>query len=88
MYASEQNSGIAIRTMGLRMPSLQRKTPMNANQVNGSVRALAGKLQEQAGILLGSRAQQLRGLQKQVLGQAEKKLGDYQECAKQAVSGL
>jgi uncharacterized protein YjbJ (UPF0337 family) len=61
---------------------------MNTNQVNGSVRTLAGKLQEQAGILFGSKAQQLRGLQKQALGQAEKKLGDYQEGAKQAVSGI
>jgi uncharacterized protein YjbJ (UPF0337 family) len=61
---------------------------MNANQVHGSVRTLAGKMQEQAGIFLGSRAQQLRGLQKQVLGLAEKKLGDYQECVKHAVSGL
>lgn len=61
---------------------------MNANQIHGSFRAFVGKVQEQAGILLGSRTQQLRGLQKQVLGQAEKKLGDYQECSKHAVGGL
>jgi uncharacterized protein YjbJ (UPF0337 family) len=60
---------------------------MNANQVNGAVRTLAGKVQEQAGILLGSKAQQLRGLQKQVLGHAEKKLGDYQRCVRSPVNG-
>jgi uncharacterized protein YjbJ (UPF0337 family) len=66
-------------------PFLQRKTFMNANQVNGTVRAFVGKLQEQAGQLVGSRRQQLRGLQKQVLGNAEKKIGDFQEAARNTV---
>ena len=65
-----------------------RKTPMNTNQIQGAFRTFAGKVQEQAGVLLGSRGQQLSGLQKQVLGQAERKLGDRQESAKHALNGV
>ena len=58
---------------------------MNANQINGTLRTLVGKVQEQAGHATGSRRQVLRGLQRQVLGAAEKRLGDYQEAARRVV---
>ena len=58
---------------------------MNANQIRGTIRNLAGKVQEQTGHLLGSRRQVLRGLQRQVLGAAEKRLGDFQEAARHTV---
>lgn len=58
---------------------------MNANQFNGTVKAIVGKLQEQAGHVLGNKRQMLRGLQRQVLGAAEKRLGDHQESARRAV---
>ena len=61
---------------------------MNANQINGTVKTLLGKVQEQAGNLLGNRRQALRGLQRQVLGAAEKRLGDYQESARRAVGNV
>jgi uncharacterized protein YjbJ (UPF0337 family) len=58
---------------------------MNANQIHGTFRNLAGRVQEQAGHLVGNRRQVLRGLQRQVLGAAEKRLGDLQETARRAV---
>ncbi len=58
---------------------------MNANQINGTLRTLVGKVQEQAGHALGNRRQVLRGLQRQVLGAAEKRLGDFQQAARRAV---
>lgn len=64
---------------------LLRKTSMNANQIHGTFRNLAGKLQERTGHLLGNRRQVLRGLQRQVLGSAEKRLGDFQEAARRTV---
>lgn len=58
---------------------------MNANQIHGTFRDLTGRVQEQAGKLVGNRKQELRGLQRQVLGKAEKKLGDFQASAGRAV---
>lgn len=54
---------------------------MNKNQIQGEVKNIAGKVQEQVGKLLGSKEQQAHGIQKQVAGTAEVMLGD----AKQAV---
>jgi uncharacterized protein YjbJ (UPF0337 family) len=59
---------------------------MNANQISGTIKTLVGKVQERAGDLVGNRRQALRGLQRQVLGSAEKRLGDCQASARRAVS--
>ena len=59
---------------------------MNANQFHGTIRKIAGKVQEQAGHVMGNRRQVLRGLQRQVLGAAEKRLGDFQEAARRTVN--
>ena len=58
---------------------------MNTNQVHGTFRNFVGQCQERAGKLLGSNRQQLRGLQRQVLGKAEIKLGNFQDAAKRTV---
>ena len=55
---------------------------MNKNQVKGSVKDLAGKVQEGAGKLVGSKEQQAKGLGKQVAGKAEKAYGDAKETIK------
>ena len=70
------------------LSSFQRKSSMNANQINGTIKSLVGKVQEQAGDLLGNRRQALRGLQRQVLGAAEKRLGDHQQSARRAVCNV
>jgi len=57
---------------------------MNTNQVHGTFKDYIGRVQEQAGKLTGNRGQQLRGLQRQVLGRAERRLGDFQQSAKHA----
>lgn len=58
---------------------------MNKNQVKGAVKDAAGKVQEEAGKLVGSKEQQAKGLQKQVAGKVEKKLGDAKEVVKDVV---
>ena len=58
---------------------------MNANQFNGTVKGLLGRVQEQAGQLVGSKTQMLRGLQRQVLGAAEKRQGDCEASAQRAL---
>ncbi len=61
---------------------------LNENQVKGTVKNLAGKVQEEAGKLVGNREQQAKGLQKQVAGKAEKHLGDVKEVVKDAKDAL
>ena len=49
---------------------------MNKNQVKGTVKEVAGKVQEGAGKLVGSKEHQAKGLGKQVAGKAEKAYGN------------
>ena len=57
---------------------------MNKNQFKGSVKNIAGKVQEEVGKMAGSKEQQVKGLNKQITGKAEKKLGDAQAAIKMA----
>ena len=57
---------------------------MNKNQTHGAVKDVAGKVQTETGKLVGNKEQQAKGLQKQVAGKAEKKLGDAKEAVKDA----
>ena len=57
---------------------------MNKNQVKGAVKDIAGKVQEEAGKLVGSKDQQAKGLNKQISGKAEKAYGDVKEATKHA----
>ena len=55
---------------------------MNKDQVKGVAKDMAGKVQEEAGKLVGSTEQQAKGLQKQVAGKAQKLVGDAKEALK------
>jgi uncharacterized protein YjbJ (UPF0337 family) len=57
---------------------------MNKNQVKGAVKDIAGKVQEEAGKLTGSKEQQVKGLNKQISGKAEKAYGDVKAAIKHA----
>ena len=59
---------------------------MNKNQVKGTIKDAAGKVQEAAGKAVGSNEQQAKGLKKQVVGQAQKAVGDLQAVVKDGVS--
>lgn len=52
---------------------------MNKDQVKGATKQVAGKVQEGAGKLVGSREQQAKGLAKQVSGKIQKNVGDAKE---------
>lgn len=58
---------------------------MNENQVKGTAKDIAGKVQETVGQAVGSKDQQAKGLAKQVEGKGEKTLGDAKEVVKDAV---
>jgi uncharacterized protein YjbJ (UPF0337 family) len=57
---------------------------MNKNQVKGAVKNVAGKVQEEAGKLVGSKEQQAKGINKQISGKAERVYGDVKEAIKHA----
>ena len=55
---------------------------MNKDQVKGEAKGLAGKIQEEAGKLTGSKEQQTKGLEKQIEGKIQKGVGDLKETVK------
>lgn len=52
---------------------------MNKNQMQGKAKEIVGKVQEEAGKLVGSDKQQIKGLDKQVTGKVQKAMGDVEE---------
>lgn len=58
---------------------------MNKDQVKGTAKDIAGKVQEEAGKLVGSSEQQAKGLARQSEGKVQKGYGDAKEAAKDAV---
>ena len=58
---------------------------MNKDQVKGKAKDIGGKIQEEAGKLVGSSEQQAKGLNKQAEGKLQKGLGDAKEAVKNVV---
>ena len=52
---------------------------MNKNQIKGIATIAAGEVQEKMGEITGSKAQQVKGLQKQISGNLGKSLGDAEQ---------
>lgn len=57
---------------------------MNKDQVKGSTKDAAGKVQEATGKAIGSKEQELKGMKKQVEGSTQKAYGDAKEGVKNA----
>jgi uncharacterized protein YjbJ (UPF0337 family) len=55
---------------------------MNKDQINGAVKDVAGKVQQEAGSLVGSTKQQVKGAVLQAEGKAQKHLGDAEQASK------
>ena len=55
---------------------------MNRDQVKGVAKDVAGKVQQQAGKLVGSKEQQIKGLSKQIAGKAQEGVGDVKQSVK------
>jgi uncharacterized protein YjbJ (UPF0337 family) len=62
----------------------QTETSMNKDHVKGTVKDIAGKVQEKAGELTGSEKQQLKGVKNQVEGKIQKGVGDVKDAFKDA----
>lgn len=57
---------------------------MNRDQVEGSAKNIAGKVQRKVGELTGSKTQQAKGLAKQVEGKLQKGVGNVEEAVDKA----
>ena len=55
---------------------------MNKDQVKGVAKDVTGKVQEEAGKLVGSKEQQIKGLSKQISGKVQKGVGDVEQSVK------
>jgi uncharacterized protein YjbJ (UPF0337 family) len=58
---------------------------MNRKQIRGTVRGLAGKLEEEAGKILGNWGMRRNGVAKKISGRAERLAGDATELIKHAL---
>jgi uncharacterized protein YjbJ (UPF0337 family) len=52
---------------------------MNKDQIKGKAKDIGGKIQEEAGKVVGSSEQQAKGLGKQVEGKVQEKAGDLKD---------
>jgi uncharacterized protein YjbJ (UPF0337 family) len=57
---------------------------MNSNQIKGTAKDVAGKVQESVGKVVGSPEQRVKGVEKQIEGKLQKGVGNVQEAAKES----
>lgn len=55
---------------------------MNKDQMKGNMKDAAGKVQEKAGEMMGSREHEAKGMKKQVEGKTQETWGDAKEASK------
>ena len=55
---------------------------MNRDQLKGTAKDVAGKVQEKVGQVTGSTSQQVKGVGKQIEGKIQKGMGDVEQAAK------
>jgi uncharacterized protein YjbJ (UPF0337 family) len=60
--------------------AMTRRNRMNKDQVKGSIKDAAGKVQEKVGQSTGDRDQESKGLGKQVEGKTQKTVGDVKDA--------
>jgi uncharacterized protein YjbJ (UPF0337 family) len=70
------------------LPSITKECAMNKDQIKGKAKEVGGKIQEEAGKLVGSTKQQVKGLNKQSEGRMQKGAGDAEEVVKDTVKDL
>ena len=60
---------------------------MNRHHVKGTMKEVAGKVQQKVGKATGSTSQQVKGVGKQVAGKVQKAFGDARDDADRAQRG-
>jgi len=60
---------------------------MNKDQVKGTIKDVAGQVQQKVGEVTGSKEQQIKGLAKQIEGKTEKTVGNFKQAVDDAQKG-
>lgn len=55
---------------------------MNKDQIKGTAKEVAGKVQDSVGKAVNSDEQRAKGLAKEIAGKAQKRMGDVEEALK------
>jgi uncharacterized protein YjbJ (UPF0337 family) len=58
---------------------------MNKNQIKGSVKDVAGKVQQKVGEATGNMNQQVKGVAKQIEGKVQKGVGDVEQAVDDSI---
>lgn len=61
---------------------------MNKDQVKGTIKEAAGKVQQKVGEIVGNPKQEAKGLAKKVEGKVQQKVGDAKEKVQDAKDAL
>jgi len=61
---------------------------MNKEQIKGTVKDVAGKIEEKVGQLTGNKQQEARGDAKQAAGKTEKLVGDAKQAVKKGIDRI
>ena len=77
---------VAACTQGVSNGREGIKMTINKDQVKGELKDLGGKIQEEAGKLIGSKEQQAKGLKHQAEGKLQKSVGDLKEAVTDAIT--
>ena len=59
---------------------------MNKDQIKGTAKEIAGKVQQEAGKITGSEKQQAKGIAKQISGKVQKVVGDVKQAVDDSTS--
>ena len=76
----------AEQTFQLTVKELIMAITPNKDQVKGELKDLGGKIQEEAGKLVGSKEQESKGLKKQAEGKLQKTVGNLKEAVTDAIT--
>jgi uncharacterized protein YjbJ (UPF0337 family) len=61
---------------------------VNKDQIQGAAKDIVGKVQEEAGKLVGNDKQQIKGLNKQITGKVQELVGDVEEIIRSKVRSI
>lgn len=73
-----------VQFKNLMVKLISEEFKMNKDQVKGAAKNIGGKIQENAGKLVGNKEQQVKGLANQAEGKVQQKIGNLKKAVKDA----
>jgi uncharacterized protein YjbJ (UPF0337 family) len=71
-----------LKGSGISSKTKREEIKMNKDQLQGMVKNIGGKIQEEAGKLVGNENQQARGIKKQAEGKVQYHIGNLKQFVK------